>query len=96
MSLQVDYPTSKVSANLGNELTPTIVSYLLDSTYFDNILFKLLLTYKQMNLETPIVSWPIEPNTYYTFIMIDVTSNVLDWLYVNIPGNDLSKGEAKA
>lgn len=49
-----------------------------------------------MNLETPIVSWPIEPNTYYTFIMIDVTSNVLDWLYVNIPGNDLSKGEAKA
>lgn len=49
-----------------------------------------------MNKGQPKVSWPIEANTYYTFVMVDATPNLLHWLTVNIAGNDLSKGELRA
>lgn len=47
---------------------------------------------------------PESPDTYYTLIFVDpdapsrkdpIYSQVLHWLIVNIPGNEVSKGEIK-
>ena len=52
----------------------------------------------------PILSWQTEPNTFYTVMCIDPDAmsrlepnlrNVLHWLVVNVPNNDLTKGDLK-
>lgn len=66
-----------IRAQLGNVLTPTQVQY------------------------KPEVIWPANKNLLYTLIMVDpdVPSRenqqfeVCHWMVVNIPGNDLSKGQ---
>ena len=77
---KVTYPNGK-SVNQGAELTPTEVK------------------------QAPNVTWKAEANTYYTLLMTDpdapsrdnpFMSEVRHWLIVNIPENDIGKGETIA
>ena len=70
-----------LDVNLGNELTPLSVK------------------------DQPSVEWPTQVGHYYTLIMLgpDAPSRIKPtkreikhWLIINIPGNDLTKGDALA
>lgn len=76
--LHVRYPKAEREVDLGNELTPTQVR------------------------DQPIVHFDAEPDNYYTLIMTDpdapsrknpVRREWNHWLVVNIPGNNIAKGE---
>ncbi|CAG2176915.1 unnamed protein product [Oppiella nova] len=73
--------SSGVEVNFGNELTPTQVK------------------------DKPVVDWPADRNSYYTLVMSDpdapnrkepIYGQVKHWLVINIPGNDVSKGQVLA
>lgn len=77
-TLQVSYP-SGVVVDFGNELTPTQVK------------------------DQPTVTWEADDDCYYTLIMTDpdapsrenpIVGEVRHWYVVNIPGNNVEKGEA--
>lgn len=77
MCFQITYP-SGVEVNLGNELTPTQVKDL------------------------PTVEYTADPNKFYTLVMTDPDApsrieptyrEFKHWVVVNIPGNDVVKGE---
>jgi phosphatidylethanolamine-binding protein len=66
------------AASLGNELTPTLVK------------------------DAPTVEWTADPDSFYTLVMTDPDAPSRKdpkfrewhhWLVVNIPGNDVAKGE---
>uniref|UniRef100_A0A1I8A3L7 Phosphatidylethanolamine-binding protein n=1 Tax=Steinernema glaseri TaxID=37863 RepID=A0A1I8A3L7_9BILA len=73
--------TEGVEANLGNELTPTQVK------------------------DSPCVTWDVEAGALYTLVMTDPDApsraepkarEFEHWLVVNIPGNEVSKGDVLA
>ncbi|XP_055303783.1 protein D1-like isoform X1 [Sitodiplosis mosellana] len=75
--VNVSYPNG-VTVNLGNKLTPTQVK------------------------DVPEVSWDADQNAYYTLFMVDPDAPSREnprnrefrhWLVVNIPGNDVQKGD---
>lgn len=75
--VSVKYSATGKEVNLGNELTPTEVR------------------------EQPVVEYEVESNAYYTLIMTDPDAPSRQnpksrewqhWLVVNIPGNDVNKG----
>ena len=77
---QVEYPGG-FELKFGSELTPRQVK------------------------DEPTVHWTVEEGQYYTLVMIDPDAPskrrpffgpVKHWLVVNIPGNDLKKGESLA
>lgn len=74
--LQIEY--GSLSVNLGNHLKPS-----------------------QVAVEPTKISWDADPNKLYTLVFVDpdalsksfhIFREVLHWLVINIPGNDLSKG----
>uniref|UniRef100_T1GU81 Phosphatidylethanolamine-binding protein n=1 Tax=Megaselia scalaris TaxID=36166 RepID=T1GU81_MEGSC len=76
-SIEVTYPNN-LKVSLGNELTPTQVK------------------------DQPAVKWEAEEGALYTLLMTDPDApsrknpefgEVRHWLVVNIPGNDISKGQ---
>ncbi|XP_054157286.1 OV-16 antigen-like [Oppia nitens] len=78
--IKISYP-SGVGVDLGNELTPFSVR------------------------NQPSIEWSIEPEAYYTLVMTDpdvpsrkdpTNAEVKHWLVINIPGNQVSKGESLA
>ena len=48
----------------------------------------------------PSLDWAAESSSYYTLLFVDAAASLkrtfVHWFVVNIPGNDIEKGELKA
>ncbi|XP_030562662.1 protein D2 isoform X2 [Drosophila novamexicana] len=88
------------------DVIPEPPPYLLKVSYDNRLSVKDgdIVTPTQV-MHKPVVEWMAEPDTYYTLMMVDPDApsrseprlrEFKHWLVINIPGNDVDKGDALA